>query len=69
MLVHTANHRTRLRNPNGRVRVRIKEAEGVCNIIGRKTIPTNQIPPPKLPGTKPPTKEYIWRDPWFQLHM
>ena len=24
---------------------------------------------PELPGTKPPTKEYTWRDPWLQLHM
>ena len=29
----------------------------------------NQPVPPKLPGTKPPTKEYIWRVPWFQLNM
>jgi hypothetical protein len=21
----------------------------------------------KLPGTKPPTKGYTWRDPWLQL--
>ena len=26
-------------------------------------------PPPELSGTKPPTKEYTWKDPWFQLHM
>ena len=26
-------------------------------------------PPPELPGIKPPTKEYTWRDPWFQPHM
>jgi hypothetical protein len=25
--------------------------------------------PPELPGTKPPTKEYTWRDPWLQIHM
>ena len=25
--------------------------------------------PPELPGTKSPTKEYTWRDPWLQLHM
>ena len=24
---------------------------------------------PELPGTKPPNKEYIWRDSWLQLHM
>jgi hypothetical protein len=25
----------------------------------------NQPVPPELPGTKPPTKEYTWRDPWL----
>jgi hypothetical protein len=30
--------------------------------------PTNPSPS-KLSGTKPPTKEYTWRDPWLQLHM
>ena len=25
--------------------------------------------PPELPGTKPSTKKYTWRDPWLQLHM
>jgi hypothetical protein len=29
----------------------------------------NQPVPPELPGTKPPTKEYICRDPWLQPHM
>ena len=24
---------------------------------------------PELPRTKPPTKDYTWRDPWLQLHM
>jgi hypothetical protein len=24
---------------------------------------------PELPGTKPPTKEYTWSNPWLQLHM
>ena len=24
---------------------------------------------PELPATKPPTKEYTWRDPWLQQHM
>jgi hypothetical protein len=23
----------------------------------------------ELQGTKPPTKEYTWSDPWLQLHM
>jgi hypothetical protein len=26
----------------------------------------NQPDPPELPGTKPPTKEYTWKDPWLQ---
>jgi hypothetical protein len=24
---------------------------------------------PELPGTKPPTIVYTWRDPWLQQHM
>jgi hypothetical protein len=35
----------------------------------QKYQPTRCAPPPELPGTKPPTKEYTWRDPWLQLHM
>jgi hypothetical protein len=34
------------RVPNGGVRGRIEEAEGVCNPIGRTTISTNQTPSP-----------------------
>ena len=29
----------------------------------------NQPDPPELPGAKPPTKEYTWRDPWLQPHI
>jgi hypothetical protein len=29
----------------------------------------HQRGPPELPGTKPPTKEYTWKDSWLQLHM
>jgi hypothetical protein len=25
--------------------------------------------PSAIPGTKPPTKEYTWKDSWLQLHM
>jgi hypothetical protein len=46
----------------------LEKAEGVCSPIGRTTISTNQTPP-ELPGTKPPTKEYAWSDPWLPLHM
>jgi hypothetical protein len=66
----TANHWTEQEGPNGGVSERTEGDEGVCNPIGRTTISTNQISlPPELPRAKTPTKEYIWRDPWLQLHM
>ena len=30
---------------------------------------TTRTHPPECPGTKPPFKEYTWRDSWLQLHM
>jgi hypothetical protein len=47
----------------------LKELMGFA--IHRKNNNINQQnpPPPELPGTKPPTKEHTWRDPWLQLHM
>jgi hypothetical protein len=51
----------------GGARERTKGAEGVSSPIGGTNM--NQSDLPELPGTKPPTKEYTWRDPWFQLHM
>jgi hypothetical protein len=42
MQILTANHWTEPGDPNGRVRRRTKEAEGVCNSIGRTTISTIQ---------------------------
>jgi hypothetical protein len=47
--------------------IQTEGAEGVCNPIGR-TISTNQTRS-ELPGTKPPTEEYTWREPWLQSHM
>jgi hypothetical protein len=44
--------------PNGGVRGRTEEAEGACNPIRRTTISNNEPEPPKLPGTKAPTKEF-----------
>jgi hypothetical protein len=35
----------------------------------RKNNNINQPDLPELPGTKPPTKKYTWRNPWFQLHV
>jgi hypothetical protein len=57
------------RIPNAGVRGRIVGTEEVCNPIGRKTISTKQTPPLSSKQTKPPIKEYTWRDPWLQLHM
>jgi hypothetical protein len=47
----------------------LKELKGFATPLRRSTISTNQppLPPPELPGTKPPTKGYTWRDPWLQL--
>jgi hypothetical protein len=71
MEVLAANHQTEHWDPNEGVRERIERAEGVCNTREKTTISTNQdlSPTPELPGTKPLTKEYIWRSPWLQLHM
>ena len=42
-----------------------KELKG----FNRRNNNMNQPVPPELPGTKPPTREYTWRDPWLQMHM
>jgi hypothetical protein len=64
----SANHLTEHRIPNGRTRERIQGAEGVYSPIEGTTIWTNQYRL-ELPGTKPPTKEYTWRDPRLKRHM
>ena len=71
MWMFAANHWTENRVPNVGVRERTKGDEGVCNPIGRTTIWTykSPTPTPKLPETKPPTREYKWRDSQLQLHM
>jgi hypothetical protein len=61
------NHWSEHRVPDREVRERIKGAEGFATHRKRNNI--NQPEPPELPGTKPPTKEYTWRDPWLQPHM
>ena len=45
----------------------LKEQKGFATY--RKNNNINQQDSPELPGTKPPTKEYTWRDSWLQLHM
>jgi hypothetical protein len=69
MQIITLNHQTKHRDHIGGLRGRTEVAEGICIPTGRTTISTNQSFPLKLPGTKPPTKEYLWKDPWLQLHM
>jgi hypothetical protein len=44
MQMYTAEHWTESGYPNGKVRARIVGAEGVCNLIGRTTVSTNQNP-------------------------
>ena len=63
----TANHWTEHGVPNGGVREGTEGDVVVCNPIGRTTILANETP--ELAGTKPPTKEDTWRDPWLQPHM
>ena len=58
MWIHTAKHWTKCTDPKEEVEARTVGTEAVGNIIGT-IIVTNQIPP-KLPGTKLPTKEYTW---------
>jgi hypothetical protein len=33
------------------------------------TVSTGQTHPPELQGTRPPSKEYTWTDPWLWPHM
>jgi hypothetical protein len=60
-----ANNWTEREVPKGGIRERTEGVEGVCNPIERATVSTNQTPHhhPEHPGTKPPAKEYTWRDP------
>jgi hypothetical protein len=64
----SANHWTEHRVPNGGVKVLEKMNNGFAT--NRKNNNNNQLDtPPELPGIKPPTKDYTWRNPWLQLHM
>jgi hypothetical protein len=59
MQILTANHQTEPGDPNGRARGSPEGVKCYCNPIQR-TILTNDHK--ELPGTKPPTKEYTWRE-------
>jgi hypothetical protein len=50
-----------MRSPNKGVRERTKEAGGGLQ-PHRQNNNIKQPDPTKLTGTKPPTKEYTWRD-------
>jgi hypothetical protein len=50
-----------------KLRENTEGAEGI--LTHRKNKNMNQQDPTELLGTKPPTKEYTWKDPWFQPHM
>jgi hypothetical protein len=63
----TANYWTEHWEPNGGVRERNEVADGVCNPIGRTSV--NQLDATEVSGTKPPTKEYKWSNPWIQDHI
>jgi hypothetical protein len=43
---------------------RTEGVEGVCNLIGRTTMSTNQTCP-KHPGIKPSTEVFTWSNPWL----
>jgi hypothetical protein len=45
----------------------MKELKGF--VTHRKNNNIKQSDPPELPGTKPLTKEYTWRNTWLQPHM
>jgi hypothetical protein len=41
----------------------------ILTVIRIMFVNINQPEPPELSGTKPPTKEYTWKNPWLQPHM
>jgi hypothetical protein len=46
----------------------LKELKGFATHKNNNNINQPDSPPPEIPVTKPPTKEYKWRNPWLQLH-
>jgi hypothetical protein len=64
----TDNHWIEVRSQYGRVRGRVKRAEGDGNPIGRTTVSTNPDSS-ELPEAKPPSKEHTWAGlwPWAQV--
>ena len=58
-----------MESPMEELKKGLEELKGLKLQPHRKNNNINQPDPPELPRTKPPTKEYTWRDPWLQLHM
>ena len=54
-------------SPMGKLEKGPKELKGFT--VPQECNNVKQPVPPELPGTKLPTKEYIWRDPWLQLYI
>jgi len=54
-------------SPVQKLEKELKKQKGLATHRTNNNI--NQPEFPELPGTKKPTKEYTWRDPWLQLHM
>ena len=47
----------------------LKKLKGFATHRKNNNIDHPELPTPELPETKPPTKEYTWRNPWRQSHM
>jgi hypothetical protein len=62
----SAKHWTEHGVPNGKLKKGLKELK--CFATPKEKNNTNQ-PDTQFPRTKPPTKEYTWRDPWLQQCM
>jgi hypothetical protein len=58
-----ANHFNEHWDPIEDLEKGLKELKGFAAY--RKNNNINQPNSPELPDTKPPTKEYTWRDPWL----
>jgi hypothetical protein len=63
MWVHAANDWTDHRDPSEEDREGLKEPHRRKNNINQPDL----LKTP--PGANPPTKEYTWRESWFQVHM
>jgi hypothetical protein len=48
---------------------KLKEMKGFATPQEEQQYEPTNPPPPEIPASRPPTKEYTWRDPWLQLHL